>query len=98
MAWMAMMGAKSVNYHRTTVIDRADDFAAQSLDYYASRGETPLRWGGSGAEGLGLELGRTVRAKQYQAVFGPGGARDPDSGVRLVGTCRPGMELIVSAH
>ena len=96
MAWMAMMGAKSVNYHRTTVIDRADDFAAQSLDYYASRGETPLRWGGSGAEGLGLE--KVVTRLSYQAVFGPGGARDPDSGVRLVGTCRPGMELIVSAH
>jgi len=47
-----MMGADSVAYHQATVMGRADDFPGQALAYYASRGETPLRWGGSGA-GLG---------------------------------------------
>jgi conjugative relaxase-like TrwC/TraI family protein len=95
---MAMMGQKSVDYHRATVIERADDFAPHSLDYYASRGETPLVWGGSGVEGLGLRVGLPVALDEYQALFAPGGARDPASGVRLVATTRPGMELIVSAH
>jgi conjugative relaxase-like TrwC/TraI family protein len=95
---MAMMGAKSVDYHRATVVERADDFANQSLDYYASRGETPLVWGGSGTEGLGLRAGRAVALAEYEALFAPGGARDPVSGVRLVGSTRPGMEVIVSAH
>jgi conjugative relaxase-like TrwC/TraI family protein len=95
---MAMMGAKSVDYHRATVVERGDDFAVQSLDYYASRGETLLVWGGSGTEGLGLRSGRAVAPAEYEALFAPGGARDPVSGVRLVGTTRPGMELIVSAH
>ena len=54
MAWMRMMGAESVNYHRETVLGRADDHPGAALDYYASRGETPLVWGGSGAEDLGL--------------------------------------------
>ena len=48
MAWMRMMGAESVNYHRETVLGRADDHPGAALDYYASRGETPLVWGGSG--------------------------------------------------
>jgi conjugative relaxase-like TrwC/TraI family protein len=95
---MALMGQKSVDYHRATVIERADDFAPHSLDYYASRGETPLVWGGSGVEGLGLRVGRPVALDEYQALFAPGGARDPASGVRLVATTRPGMELIVSAQ
>jgi conjugative relaxase-like TrwC/TraI family protein len=95
---MAMMGERSVDYHRATVIERADDFAAQSLDYYGSRGETPLVWGGSGANDLGLGVGRAVTLVEYEALFAPGGATDPASGVRLVGTRRPGMEIIVSAH
>ncbi len=93
-----MMGERSVDYHRATVIERADDFATQSLDYYGSRGETPLVWGGSAVEGLGLGVGRAVTPGEYEALFAPGGAKDPASGVRLVGTRRPGMEVIVSAH
>ena len=46
MAWMRMMGRESVEYHRKTVMERGDDHAGQALGYYASRGETPLIWGG----------------------------------------------------
>ena len=49
-----MMGADSVVYHRATVIGRSDDHPGQALDYYASRGETPLVWGGGGAARLDL--------------------------------------------
>jgi conjugative relaxase-like TrwC/TraI family protein len=93
---MRMMGAESVDYHRATVMDRADDHPGQALDYYASRGETPLVWGGSGADRLGLSGAVTPDA--YEAMYGPGGASDPCTGTRLVRTTRPGMELVVSAH
>jgi conjugative relaxase-like TrwC/TraI family protein len=93
---MRMMGADSVAYHEATVLGRADDFPGQALAYYASRGETPLVWGGAGAERLGL-IGRVTEA-QYAAVYGPGGAVDPTTGVRLASTTRPGMELVISAH
>src|SRR5438270_1377662 len=93
---MRMMGAESVAYHQQTVIDRGDDHAGQALAYYASRGETPLEWGGSGAERLGL-VG-AVTPHQYEAIYGPGGARDPILRGRLAQTRRPGMELVISAH
>ena len=96
MAWMRMMGADSVDYHRATVMDRADDHSGAVLEYYASRGETPLAWGGSGAERLGLSGAVTPNA--YEAVYGPGGASDPTTGTRMVRTTRPGMELVVSTH
>ncbi len=96
MAWMRMMGADSVAYHRATVLARGDDHPGQALAYYASRGETPLVWGGAGAEALGLA--RAVSENQYTALFGPGGACDPTTGTRLVRTTRPGMELVISAH
>ena len=96
MAWMAMMGADSVAYHYANAAERADDHAGQALDYYGSRGETPLRWGGSGAAGLGL-AGAVTRA-QFEALYGPGGAKDPTTGERLVKTERPGMELVIAAH
>ena len=96
MAWMRMMGANSVAYHEATVMGRADDHAGQALDYYGSRGETPLVWGGGGAARLGLN-GR-VTHEEYAAIYGPGGARHPRSGQRLAATRRPGMELVVSAH
>jgi len=63
-----MMGADSVAYHQATVMGRADDFPGQALAYYASRGETPLVWGGSGAERLGL-VGAVTDA-QYEAIYG----------------------------
>ncbi|MGH9266980.1 MAG: MobF family relaxase, partial [Acidimicrobiales bacterium] len=96
MAWMRMMGAESVAYHRDTVMARADDHPGAALDYYASRGETPLAWGGSGATALGLS--GAVTEAQYDAVYGPGGAVDPTTGERLVRARRPGMELVVAAH
>ncbi len=96
MAWMRMMGAESVAYHRETVIGRADDHPGLGLAYYASRGETPLAWGGAGARAFGLA--GPVTDAQYDNVFGPGGFRDPTTGTRLVETRRPGLELVVSAH
>ena len=91
-----MMGAVSVAYHEETVMRRGDDFPGRALAYYASRGETPLVWGGAGAERLGL-VG-PVTEVQYRAVYGPGGACDPTTGERLVTTTRPGMELVIAAH
>jgi conjugative relaxase-like TrwC/TraI family protein len=93
---MRMMGAESVEYHRATVLGRLDDHPGRAREYYASRGETPLVWGGSGATSLGLA--GAVSAEAYEAVFGPGGAKDPRTGERLVQTCRPGMEIVIAAH
>ncbi|MDQ3575355.1 MAG: relaxase domain-containing protein [Actinomycetota bacterium] len=93
---MRMMGADSVDYHRSTVLARGDDHPGQALAYYASRGETPLLWGGRGAQALGLE--GAVTEAQYEALFGPDGACDPTTGERLVNTKRPGLELVISAH
>ena len=96
MAWMRIMGADSVAYHRATVLARGDDHPGQALAYYASRGETPLLWGGAGARLLGLQ--GAVTDEQYAALYGPGGACDPTTGERLVNTERPGLELVISAH
>ncbi len=96
MAWMRLMGAESVDYHRETVLGRVDDHPKAALEYYASRGETPLVWGGSGAPELGLS--GAVSESEYDAIFGPGGARRPSDGARLVTTKRPGMELVVAAQ
>jgi conjugative relaxase-like TrwC/TraI family protein len=93
---MRMMGAESVAYHRETVMSRADDHPGAALGYYASRGETPLVWGGSGAGCLGLN--GAVTDTGYEAIYGPGGATHPTSCVRLVGTRRPGMELVIGVH
>jgi conjugative relaxase-like TrwC/TraI family protein len=93
---MRMMGAESVAYHRATVLERADDFPGMALEYYASRGETPLMWGGSGT--VSLCLSGPVSPESYEAVYRPGGARRPDTAERLVTTRRPGMELVISAH
>lgn len=96
MAWFRPMGADEVAYHEATVLCRADDHPGRALDYYGFRGETPLRWGGTGAERLGLS--GAVTAEAYEAVFGPGGIRDPSTGHRLVASRRPGFELVVGAH
>ena len=61
-----MMGVDSVEYHRHTVLARGDDHPGQALAYYASRGETPLLWGGSAATALGLD--GAVTDAQYEAV------------------------------
>ena len=91
-----MMGADSVEYHEHTVAGRSDDPVAASVEYYASRGETPMSWGGSGCVLLGLE--GEVDLSDYRAVFGVGGAHDPRNGRRLVGCLRPGLELVISPH
>jgi conjugative relaxase-like TrwC/TraI family protein len=93
---MRMMGAESVAYHRRTVLERADDHPGTALAYYESRGETPLMWGGSGAMSLGVS--GPVTPADYEAVYGPAGARHPGTSERLVTTRRPGMELVISAH
>ena len=91
-----MMGADSVDYHEHTVAGRGDDPVAASGEYYASRGETPMSWGGSGRGLLGLA--GEVDIADYRALFGIGGAHDPRTGRRLVGCLRPGLELVVSPH
>jgi conjugative relaxase-like TrwC/TraI family protein len=96
MAWFRRMGVDEVAYHEATVLGRDDDHPGRALDYYGSRGETPLRWGGTGAAWLGLS--GEVTAEAYEAAFGPGGFRDPVSGERLVRARRPGFELVVGAH
>ena len=45
-----MMGTESVGYHERTVLGRKDDPVGNALEYYASRGETPMRGRGSGAK------------------------------------------------
>ena len=94
LAWMRLMGAHSVAYHEHTVAGRGDDPVANALEYYASRGETPMSWGGSGAALLGLE--GEVDMADWRALFGTGGPRHPESGERLVACMRPGMELVIS--
>jgi conjugative relaxase-like TrwC/TraI family protein len=96
MAGFRAMGAVEVAYHQATVVGRADDDEGAALTYYDSRGETPLRWDGTGAGRLGLS-GEVTQAA-YEAAFGPGGFRVPSTGTRLVETRRPGFELVVSAH
>jgi conjugative relaxase-like TrwC/TraI family protein len=95
-AWFRPMGADEVAYHQATVVGRADDHPGVALAYYGSRGETPLRWGGAGAAGLGLA--GEVTPEAYEAAFGVGGFRDVGSLERLVATRRPGFELVVGAH
>ena len=75
MAWMQIMGADSVDYHRATVLARGDDHPGQALAYYASRGETSLLWGGSGARLLGLQ--GAVTDEQYAASTVPGAPVTP---------------------
>ncbi len=96
MGFMEIMGSKSVRYHAENVMGRADDHPGRALEYYGSRGETPLRWGGSGAASLGLE--GAVTDHQCVSIYGEGGAKDPVTGERLVHTKRPGMEIVIAAH
>jgi conjugative relaxase-like TrwC/TraI family protein len=95
-ARFAVMGAESVAYHQDNVMDRADDHPGRALDYYGSRGETPLRWGGAGAARLGLY--GEVTAEAYAAAFAEGGFTDPLTGRRLVNVKRPGVEIVVDLH
>jgi conjugative relaxase-like TrwC/TraI family protein len=96
MAWFRPMGAAEVTYHQETVVGRGDDHPGAALTYYGSRGETPLRWGGTGA--ARLRLRGEVTQEAYAAAFGPGGFTLPGLGERLVVTRRPGFELVVGAH
>ena len=74
-----MMGADSVAYHEKTVMGRADDFPGRALAYYASRGETPLVWGGAGSERLGL-VGRVTEAQHRATARAVPATRRPASG------------------
>jgi TrwC relaxase len=96
MAWFRAMGAAEVAYHEATLVGREDDHPGRALAYYGSRGETPLRWGGNGAAALGL-TGEITR-EAYERAFGSGGFRHPTTGTQLVGTRRPGFELVVGGH
>jgi conjugative relaxase-like TrwC/TraI family protein len=91
---MRMMGVDSVEYHEHTVAGRGDDPVAAAAEYYASRGETPMVWGGSGRGLLGLD--GEVDLADYRAVFSAGGPHDPVSGRRLAACLRPGLEIVVS--
>ena len=82
MAWFRRWASTQVAYHEATVLGREDDHPGQALDYYGSRGETPLRWGGAGADRLGLH--GEVTPEAYRLAFGPGGFRDPLTGQQLV--------------
>ncbi|MGH9107797.1 MAG: MobF family relaxase [Acidimicrobiales bacterium] len=93
---MRLMGAGSLGYHERTVLGRGDDPVGNALDYYASRGETPMVWGGSGAALLGLS--GEVDLDEWRAVFATGGAHHPGTHARLVACMRPGMELVISSH
>ncbi len=94
MAWMRMMGSHSVAYQGHTVAGRGDDPVASVLEYYASRGETPMSWGGSGAAFLGLE--GEVDLDDWRALFATGCPHHLGGHERLVGCLRPGMELVIS--
>ena len=96
MAWMRMMGVDSVEYHEHTIAGRADDPVAAAADYYASRGETPMTWGGQACHLLDLD--GEVDLTDYRAIFGTGGAHDPRTRQRLVACRRPGLEIVVSPH
>ncbi|MGH9243339.1 MAG: MobF family relaxase [Acidimicrobiales bacterium] len=85
-----------MEYHRDTVLGGTDDFPGQTLAYYGSRGQTPMRWGPGAAERLGLA--GSVTPGQFDALFGPGARRDPVTGEVLAATSRPGFELVVAAH
>jgi hypothetical protein len=65
MAWFRRMGADEVAYHQATVVDRSDDHPGRALDYYGSRGETPLRWGG----GRELAYVALSRARDHTTVL-----------------------------
>lgn len=96
MAFFRPMGVESVAYHEATVVGRDDDHAGQALDYYGSRGETPLVWGGKVAARLGL-TGK-VTPDEYRAAFGPGGFHHLATGQRLTSVKRPGFEWVIGPH
>jgi hypothetical protein len=77
-AWMRMMGAESVANHRATVLERGDDYQGMALAYYASRGETPLVWGGSGAGALGCMVRCSLRG--MRRFSGPAEPATPSPG------------------
>ena len=94
MAFMQMMGAFSKDYPKDALAKNLGRSLGHS--YYESEGQTPLTWGGQGAERLGL-VG-IIEEPAYDAVFAIGGAVDPVLGTRLVEAKRPGLELVVAAH
>ncbi len=92
MAWMAVMGDDSPDRYAGLVLG-TDGLC---LADFAAWGERPLAWGGSGA--AALSLAGTVEPAQYRAIYRVGGAVHPGTGIRLVATRRPGLELSIAAH
>ena len=90
------MGADSVAYHRATVLGGPTTTRARRSPTTPAGARRRCVWGGAGAERLGLA--GAVTDAEYEAIFGPGGARRPATGERLAATTRPGMELVVAAH
>ena len=90
------MGAESVDYHRETVLGRADDHPGAALAYYASRGRR--RCGGAAPAPSGSDWPARSRTRRTRRSSGRAAPVDPAFGVRLAATKRPGMELIVAAH
>ena len=64
------MGAESVGYHEHSVLERGDDRVGNALEYYGSRGETPMVWGGAGAASLGLDGEVGVRSGGRSSASG----------------------------
>ncbi len=70
---------------------------APPYSYYASRGETPLAWGGSGAGSLGLS--GAVDGCCLRRHLRPRRGRPPDQrGAPGTRPSSPGMELVIAAH
>jgi conjugative relaxase-like TrwC/TraI family protein len=88
------MSAGSVAYHRANAQDGRYDNPGKTLEYYGSRGETPLEWGGNGATHIGL-AGRVEQA-DYDALFRPN-PRDPVTGKTMAATRIRGVEFVVRA-
>ena len=84
---MRMMGAESVAYHRETVMGRADDHPGGG-GLLRVAGETPLVWGGSGAEVLGLE--GAVTDAEYDGDLRSGRVRRSDVGGTVGGDAAAG--------
>ena len=67
---MRMMGAESVEYHRATVLGRADDHPGMAMS--TTRPEVRRRSSGVARQRRARPCG-PVTAEGYEAVFGPAG-------------------------
>lgn len=86
-----MLSDEGYTYHAHSIHpDGAADYA-----YLTGQGETPLRWGGTGAPALGLQ-GR-VTEEDYRRVFAPGaglGVRTERRGLEIVFGTRKSVSVL----